>query len=96
MQKSIDSTPYYFAPDELVSASELREFIYCERAWFLSRQGHVVMARAQEHRAAGIAFHEVRAAAARKATSNASLSWAMLLLLTALAPWVANTFMNTR
>jgi hypothetical protein len=57
MQKPIDSTPDYFAPDELVSASELREFVYCERAWFLSRQGAVVTARAQEHRAAGIAFH---------------------------------------
>jgi len=29
-----------FPPEEMVTASELREFLFCERAWFLNRQGY--------------------------------------------------------
>jgi hypothetical protein len=31
-----------FASEALISASELREFVFCSRAWWLSRQGHAV------------------------------------------------------
>jgi hypothetical protein len=37
-----DADPHderFFPPEDMVNASELREFLYCERAWFLSRQG---------------------------------------------------------
>ena len=52
-----------FPSEDMVSASELRDFLFCERAWFLSRQGHRVSAQAEVQRAAGIIFHEARAGA---------------------------------
>src|SRR5580700_892277 len=55
-----------FPPEDMVNASELREFLFCERAWFLSRQGYRVSARAEAQRAAGIVFHEARAGAASR------------------------------
>jgi len=58
-----------FPPEDMVNASELREFLFCERAWFLSRQGFRVSAEAQAHRAAGIVFHEERAGAASRGRS---------------------------
>jgi hypothetical protein len=57
----------------------LREFLYCERAWFLNRQGYQVSAEAEGHRAAGIAFHEERAAAGRERASPWPLRWAIIL-----------------
>jgi hypothetical protein len=58
-----------FPPEDMVNASELREFLFCERAWFLSRQGHRVSAQAEAQRAAGIVFHEARAGAASRGRS---------------------------
>jgi hypothetical protein len=58
-----------FPPEDMVNASELREFLFCERAWFLSRQGYRVSAQAESHRAAGIVFHEARAGAASRGHS---------------------------
>ena len=58
-----------FSSEDMVSASELREFLFCERAWFLSRQGHGVSAKAEAQRAAGIVFHETRAGAASLGSS---------------------------
>ena len=55
-----------FPPEEMINASELREFLFCERAWFLSRAGHRVSAQAGAQRAAGIEFHEARAGAASR------------------------------
>jgi hypothetical protein len=58
----------------MVNASELREFVFCERSWFLNRQAFVVSEEAQSQRAEGVAFHELRAEAARKA-SNPQVLW---------------------
>jgi hypothetical protein len=58
-----------FPPEDMVNASELREFLFCERAWFLSRHGFRVSARAEAQRAAGIVFHEARAGAASRGRS---------------------------
>jgi hypothetical protein len=69
----------FFQPEDMVTASELREFLYCERAWFLNRQGYRVSAEAEGHRAAGIAFHEQRADAGRKGASPWPLRWAIIL-----------------
>jgi len=30
----------FFPPEDMVTASELREFLFCERAWFLNRHGY--------------------------------------------------------
>jgi hypothetical protein len=62
----------------MVSASELREFVYCERAWLLSRQGFAVSQEVQAQRKAGISFHEARATAARKG-ANAQVLWRALI-----------------
>jgi hypothetical protein len=68
-----DDTPHNaerpFSSEDMVSASELREFLFCERAWFLNRQGFRVSAQAEAQRAAGVVFHEVRAGAASRGTS---------------------------
>jgi hypothetical protein len=78
--------------DDFVTASELREFVYCQRSWFLARQGFQVSAQAQRAMDAGVAFHETRAAAAEKGNDPRPLRWAgtlaviaiLLLLLTKL------------
>ena len=69
----------FFPPEDMVTASELREFLFCERAWFLNRQGYRVSEEAEGHRAAGIAFHEVRAEAGRAGANPWPLRWAILL-----------------
>jgi hypothetical protein len=51
-----------FSADELVSASELREFVFCERSWHLSWEGHTVSREMQTQRAAGVTHHQARAA----------------------------------
>ena len=68
------------------------QFVYCERSRWLSRQGHVVSARVQEQRAAGVAFHAERAGAARRGGNNQALWWAILLILAAIALWLAESF----
>jgi len=77
-----DDTPHNaeppFSSEDMVSASELREFLFCERAWFLSRQGHRVSAQAEAQRAAGIIFHEARAAAASR--SSPWVFWSAVIL----------------
>jgi hypothetical protein len=79
----------FFSAEDMVSASELREFVFCERAWFLAHQGHAVLsANAREQRAAGTAFHESRATAARSGKNAHALWWAVILLIMALAAWL--------
>ena len=77
-----------FAAEELVSASELREYVFCERAWSLARRGHAASVKAQEQRASGTAFHEARAIAARSGNNRQALWWAFTLLIAALAVWL--------
>ena len=68
-----------FSPEDMVTASELRELLFCERAWFLSRQGFRVSAQAAKQRAAGIVFHEERAGAANRGGSKRAFWFAVLL-----------------
>jgi hypothetical protein len=74
-----------FPPEDMVTASELREFVFCERAWFLSRQGLQVSARATAQRAEGIQFHEARAGAASRGGSKRAFWWAVLLAAAGIA-----------
>jgi hypothetical protein len=83
-----------FPPEDMVNASELREFLFCERAWFLSRIGFPVSAEAELQRAAGIVFHQERAVAAIKGRSPWAFRWAVILacagiVLLLLEAWMA-------
>jgi hypothetical protein len=69
MQHQVDKDRA-FAPEEMVNASELKDFLFCHLAWFLNQQGFRNTPRAIEERRAGIAFHEDRAEAARKLTAG--------------------------
>ena len=81
--------------NELVSASELREFVFCERAWWLKRQGYQVSRKAQAERVEGLAFHERRSRAARTASEGTTLWLAIVLLLAAIAIWVIKELLET-
>jgi hypothetical protein len=70
--------------NEFVTASELREFVYCQRSWFLARQGLQVSAEAQKAMDAGVVFHEERAAAAEKGNDPRPLRWAGTLAVVAI------------
>jgi hypothetical protein len=86
----------FFLPEDLVNASELREFVYCERAWFLSRQGFPVSAFAQSQRNAGRGFQEVRAAAADRGRSPWPLRWAVILAVAGIALLLLQWWMGGR
>jgi hypothetical protein len=80
--------------EEMVTASELREFLFCERAWVLSKQGYRVSAEAESQRAAGIVFHQERALAASKGASRQAVWWAALLIFAAIALLCATFLMK--
>jgi hypothetical protein len=73
-----------FSDEDMVTASELREFVYCENSWFLARQGAPVSREAQTQRNAGIVYHEQRAADTVKGTHSRTVIWIVLLLAAAL------------
>jgi hypothetical protein len=85
-----------FAPDEMVNASELKEFMFCNLAWFLNQQGFRNTPKAMEERQAGIAFHEDRAEAARKAGSWQAFWWAILLALLGVALLLVRALIESR
>jgi len=86
----------FFAPEDMVNASELREFLFCERAWFLSRQGYQVSAQAESQRAAGVVFHEARAAAANRGSSPGAIWWAVILALAGIALLLLELWIGSR
>jgi hypothetical protein len=69
-----------FGPDDLVTASELREFVFCERAWFLARQGYAVSPHAQAQRDAGVAFTRLGRRMRKRRNPN-TIWWIVLLVL---------------
>ena len=79
----------------MVNASELREFVFCER-WFLARQGYAVSPQAQAQRAAGVAFHEARAQDAEKARSPNAVWWIVLLVLLGIALLLIKALLESR
>lgn len=85
-----------FGFEDLVNASELREFVFCERAWFLARQGYAVSRHAQAQRAAGVAFHEARAQDAQKARNPNAVWWIVLLVLLAIALLLVRALLESR
>jgi hypothetical protein len=80
--------------DEFVKASELREFVYCERSWFLNRHGFRVSEQAEKAREVGTVFHEQRAAAAERGTSGKALTWVVVLVVLAIALLLAKALIH--
>jgi len=73
-----------FSDEDMIAASELREYIYCEKAWFLTRQGFAVSREAQAQRDAGVVYHEQRAADTVKGTHSRTVIWILLLVAAAI------------
>src|SRR5436305_3947922 len=46
----------FLSPDEMVSASELKDFLYCQRAWFLNQRGFRASEESALEREAGKPF----------------------------------------
>jgi hypothetical protein len=65
--------------NRMVNASELKDGVYCNRAWLLNQQGFRITDKAVEERQAGVAFHEERAEAAARGSNQRVLWWALLL-----------------
>ena len=70
--------------DGFVTASELREFVYCHRSWFLAQQGFQVSDRAQKAMNTGIVFHEQRAVAAKRGNHPRPRKWAAAIAVVAI------------
>jgi hypothetical protein len=85
-----------FPPEDMVNASELREFLFCERAWFLSRQGFRMSGQAEAQRAAGTQFHEARAGAANRGRSKRAFWWAVILAGAGIAILLLAWWMGSR
>jgi CRISPR/Cas system-associated exonuclease Cas4 (RecB family) len=85
-----------FSPEEMVNASELKDFLYCRRVWFLNRQGFRVSDKALREREAGIAFHEERADAARKSSNARALWWGVLLGLAGIVFLLLQALLESR
>jgi hypothetical protein len=83
-----------FSADELVSASELREFVFCERSWHLSREGHTVSREMQTQRAAGVTHHQARAADAQKGSNPHTVWWIVLLIAGAITLLLLRLFLK--
>jgi hypothetical protein len=90
-----DSVPF-FRPEEMVTASDLKDWVYCNRSWLLNQQGFRVTEKTAGERLAGIAFHEERAEAARKASNRQSLWWAILLALLGMAFLLVQALLESR
>ena len=73
-----------FSDEDMIAASELREFVYCENSWFLARHGAAVSREAQAQRDAGIVYHEQRAADTVKGTHSRTVIWIFLLVAAAI------------
>jgi hypothetical protein len=73
-----------FSDEDMIAASELREYIYCEKAWFLTRQGFSVSREAQAQRDAGVVYHEQRAADTVRGTHSRTVVWILLLIAAAI------------
>ena len=77
---------------KLIRASEVGEYVYCARAWWLRREG-VEQTRGHEARAAGTAWHtehgrDVTAAARLRKLSAAAGLLALLCALALVVLWL--------
>lgn len=85
-----------FAPEEMVNASELKDWIYCAHSWLLNHRGFRVTSKSADERQAGIVFHEERAEAARQGSSRGALWWAILLALLGIAFLLIQALVKSR
>jgi hypothetical protein len=80
----------------MINASELREFIFCERAWALTRKGLGVSIEQQQRRAIGVGFHETRAVAASRGRSPLMFCCAIILILAGTALLLTAAMLSAR
>jgi len=78
---------------DVVNASELAEFVYCQRAWALAKQGGPVSETVEQQRGMGNRFHNERAAS-EPGTSPAYVRWAVVLLIAGLLLLLINTLVT--
>jgi hypothetical protein len=78
---------------EQVNASELAEFVYCQRAWALANQGGPVSEAVEQQRGVGNRFHNERAAS-EPGTSPAYVRWAVVLLIAGLLLLLINALVT--
>jgi hypothetical protein len=64
--------------DRSINASEIKSFAFCERAWFLEREG--LPSALEPERARGDRDHRQHGAAAARADAVARLSSALIIL----------------
>lgn len=65
--------------DKWIRASELNEYVYCRRAWWLRRVGGQTTANVREL-AQGSRFHEEHGRAVQHATWTQNLAYALIFI----------------
>ena len=70
--------------------------VFCERAWYLARQGLAVSKEAQARRADGITFHEARSREAQKGSNPQVVWWIVLLVMTAIGLLLIKALLASR
>lgn len=65
--------------DKWIRASEINEYIYCRRAWWLRRVGGYASQNTREL-AAGTAYHQAHGRIVRRATLTQRLAYALVFI----------------
>ena len=75
---------------DLIRASEIGDFVYCRRSWFLSAQGVNPGLKQMEQRDAGIEYHQRHGEQVKSAQQlrSAGMLVLFLLLFLALGYWL--------
>ena len=75
---------------DLIRASEVGDYVYCRRSWFLSAQGIAPSLKQIEKRHAGTEYHRMHGEQVRSAhrVTSAAVCVLFLLLFLALGYWL--------
>ncbi len=65
--------------DKWIRASEINEYLYCRRAWWLRRVGGYASQNSREL-AAGTAYHQAHGRIVRRATFSQRLAYALVFI----------------
>ncbi len=75
---------------DLIRASELGEYVYCRRSWFLSARGVAPSLKQMEKKQAGIEYHQIHGEQVKSAYKlrSAGMFVLFLMLFLALGYWL--------